>query len=107
MARRKSAETPNRFARILATLFTSLIAPTIVGLVTTAIREKAVAKSPVVAVEGRKVDTAPVVSPAVTLLPPAPVPYRPVVIRTPLVCRPAAPTTSVTERRSIHSPGPG
>jgi hypothetical protein len=111
MATRKSAPPPNRLTRILATMFTSLIAPTLVALITTSIRERPMpTTTAAVTVEARKhgTEVAPAAAAAVTLLPPSPVQSRPVVVRAPLVWRPVTGASPVaTQRQSAASPGPG
>ncbi len=89
---------PNPMVRIVATVFTSVVAPTLVALITTTIRDspRPVGTQTVCSYGGGSA-SAPASVPTVTLLPPAPVPAQ-----APLVWRPVTTTeASVTSARAV------
>jgi hypothetical protein len=100
-----AAKRSSPVVRMVATVFTSLVAPSLVAVFTTAIREvpKTGSTQTVCAYQGTPTPTVEQPpTPAVTLLPPEAVVPAPVAIRGPLVWRPVAPTNdSAVGRRTL------
>src|SRR5436853_7411015 len=99
-----AAQQSGRLARVIATLFTTLVAPTLVTLITTTIKDAPRPDTADPLALNRVIQASEGAAPTVTLLPPTAVEVRPVAVGAPLVWRQVVAYPSPAAARTVSRP---